>query len=297
MLSGGVAAGRARLSRIPASGLVCGGILSVQLGAVIAKGLFPLVPPTAMVWLRLVSSAVIFLIVVRPDPRRRTGRDWLVVLGFGVALTVMNFSIYQSFARIPLGVAVTLEFLGPLMLAVVSSRRASDVIWVLLAGAGVALLGFTPRGLTVAGVLFALLAGAAWVAYILLSAETGRRWSGISGLALASLIGSFVLATPAVLDAGSRLLSPTVLLLGVGVGVLSSVIPYSLELTALRRISAGTFAILMSLEPAAAALAALIVLHELLSLAQWLSVACVVAASVGASFTAARPVNPLLLGD
>ncbi len=278
-----------RLDAVPAPWLVCGGIISVQLGAAIAKGLFPLVPPTAMVWLRLLSSALIFLVAVRPDPRGRSRRDWLVVIGFGVALTTMNWSIYQAFARIPLGVAVTLEFLGPLTLAVVSSRRLNDVVWVLLAGAGVALLGFTPNGLTLAGVLLALLAAAAWAAYILLSAETGRRWSGISGLALASLIGSLGLATPAVLDAGARLLDPKVLLLGLAVGVLSSVIPYSLELTALRRIRPGTFAILMSLEPAAAALAALVVLGELLRPTQWLAVLCVVAASIGASRTAKNP--------
>ena len=293
MLSGGIATGRARLSRIPAPGLICGGIVSVQLGAAIAKGLFPLVPPTTMVWLRLASSALIFLIIVRPDPRGHSRRDWLVVLGFGLALSVMNWSIYQSFARIPLGVAVTLEFLGPLTIAVVSSRRPRDLIWVLLAGVGVVLLGFTPRGLTVAGVVFALLAAAGWGAYILLSAATGRRWSGISGLALASLVGSVVLAVPAVSEAGSRLASPTVLLLGVGVGVLSSVIPYSLELSALRRIRPGTFAILMSLEPAAAALAGLIVLGELLSLTQWLAVACVVLASIGASRNAPTPLEPV----
>lgn len=274
---------RDRVRAVPAPWLVTGGIVSVQLGAAIAKHLFELVPPTAMVWLRLLTSAVIFLVVVRPDPRGHSRRDWLVVLGFGVALTTMNWSIYQAFARIPLGVAVTLEFLGPLVLAVVASRRARDLVWVALAGGGVLLLGFTPQGLTVAGVALALLAGLAWAGYILLSAQTGRRWPGISGLAVASLLGAVVLAPPAVLDAGSRLLDPTVLLLGAAVGVLSSVIPYSLELVALRRIRAGTFAILMSLEPAAAALAALVVLGELLRPTQWLAVACVVAASIGAS--------------
>ncbi len=283
------ATARARLARIPAPGLVCGGIVSVQVGAAIAKGLFTLIPPTTLVWLRLTTSALVFLIVVRPRVRGHSGRDWWVVVGFGLALALMNFSIYQSFARIPLGVAVTLEFLGPLTVAVVSSRRPLDLAWVLLAAAGVALLGFNPHGLTAAGVALALLAAACWACYILLSAETGRRWPGISGLALASLVGTIGLSVPAVLDAGSRLASPRVLLLGLAVGVLSSVIPYSLELTALRRIRPGTFAILMSLEPAAAALAAWVVLGETLSSSQWLAVACVVAASVGAArFTTER---------
>lgn len=280
-----------RLDRIPAVWLVVGGICSVQLGAAIAKDLFGLVPPTAMVWMRLATAALIFLIVVRPSFRGRTRDDWVVALGFGVALMTMNWAIYQSFAEIPLGVAVTIEFLGPLAVAVVGSRRPRDLIWVGLAGVGVTLLGFSPAGLTVRGVLFALLAGAAWAAYILLSKQTGQRWPGLSGLAIASLVGFVVLAPPAIVEAGSLLLTPQVLALGLAIGLLSSVIPYSLELIALRRISPRIFGILMSLEPAAAALAALIVLLEMLTLTQWLAMACVVAASVGATRTSPPPLD------
>jgi inner membrane transporter RhtA len=279
--------------RIPAVWLVVGGILSVQSGAAIAKDLFPLVPPTAMVWLRLATSAVVFLILVRPRLRGRTRQDWTVALGFGTSLLVMNWAIYQSFARIPLGIAVTIEFLGPLAVAVAGSRRLRDLLWVGLAGAGVALLGLSPASLSVTGVLFALLAGAAWAAYILLSAQTGRRWSGISGLAVASLVGTVVLAPPALVEAGTGLLQPKVLLLGIAVGLLSSVIPYSLELIALRRIPAGVFGILMSLEPAAAALAGMVLLSEFLSGTQWLALACVVAASVGATRSAWPQAEPL----
>jgi inner membrane transporter RhtA len=167
----------------------------------------------------------------------------------------MNWAIYQSFARIPLGVAVTIEFLGPLTVAVIGSRRSIDFLWLLLAAAGVALLGPTPGDLSWSGVAFALLAGLAWAGYILLSAETGRRWPGLSGLALAAVVGAIVLAGPAIAEAGTRLLQPKILLLGSAVGLLSSVIPYSLELIALRRIPPRVFSILMSLEPAAAALA------------------------------------------
>ena len=272
-------------NRIPAVWLVISGIISVQFGAAIAKDLFQLIPPTAMVWLRLVTSAVILLIMARPWLRGHVRRDWLIVLGFGVSLMTMNWAIYQSFARIPLGIAVTIEFLGPLTVAVISSRRLMDLIWVLLAGAGVALLGVSKATLSLAGIAFALLAGLAWACYILLSAQTGRRWPGLTGLALASMVGAIALAPPAILDAGSRILSPAVLALGVAVGLLSSVIPYSFELMALCRIPARVFSILMSLEPAAAGLAAMIVLGEFLTLVQWLAMACVVVASIGATRT------------
>lgn len=281
------------LNRIPAVWLVVGGIFSVQFGAAIAKHLFGTVPPTAMVWLRLVTSAVILLVVVRPRVRGRSRRDWLIVLAYGVSLATMNWSIYQSFARIPLGIAVTIEFLGPLVVAVLGSRRPRDLVWVVLAGLGVALLGFTRGELTLAGVLFALLAAAGWACYILLSPETGRRWSGVSGLAVASLVGAGGLAAPAIATAGERLLDPRVLLLGVAIGLLSSVIPYSLELTALRRIPPRVFGILMSLEPAAAALAAMLLLSEFLRGTQWLALACVVLASVGAARSTRNRAKPV----
>jgi inner membrane transporter RhtA len=270
-------------NRIPAAWLVVAGIISVQFGAAIAKDLFTLVPPTAMVWLRLMTSAIVLLIMARPRLTGHSGRDWLIVLGFGVSLMIMNWSIYQSFARIPLGIAVTIEFLGPLTVAVVGSRRLIDLMWVGLAGGGVALLGLSRASLNFAGVGFALLAAVAWAGYILLSAQTGRRWPGLTGLAIASVVGAIVLAPPAIFEAGSRMLNPTVLTLGVGVGLLSSVIPYSFELIALRRIPPRVFGILMSLEPAAAAIAGMLVLGEFLTLIQWLAMACVVIASIGAT--------------
>jgi inner membrane transporter RhtA len=269
--------------------LVLGGIVSVQVGAAIAKDLFTLVPPTAMVWLRLLTSAVILVAIARPRLRGRSATDLRVALGFGVTLMVMNWAIYQSFARIPLGIAVTIEFLGPLAVAVVGSRRPRDLIWVGLAAAGVVLLGLAPGDVTLAGVLFALLAGAAWACYILLSASTGRRWPGISGLAVASVVGAVVLAPPAIASAGSTLLDPKILALGLGIGLLSSVIPYSFELKALRRIPPRVFGVLMSLEPAAAALAAMVLLSEFLTVVQWTAVACVVAASVGATRSTTPP--------
>ncbi len=270
-------------SRFSPVWLVLGGILSVQFGAGIAKELFDEVTPTAMVWLRLVASAVVLGLIARPVLRGRSRDDWLVALAFGLTLGVMNWAIYQAFARIPLGVAVTIEFVGPLALALLGSRRARDLIWVFLAGLGVVLLGFDGSDLTVAGVAFALLAGAAWAAYILLSAQTGRLWPGLDGLAVASVIATILLTPLAIPSGGESLLDPRILLLGAAVGMLSSVIPYSFEITALRSIRPALFSILMSLEPAAAALVGIVVLQEFLTPVQWLAMACVIIASVGAT--------------
>ena len=279
-------------TRIPAVWLVLTGIFSVQFGAAIAKDLFRLLPPTPTVWLRLATSAVIFVLAVRPRLAGRSRADWLVALGFGLSLVIMNWAIYQSFARIPLGIAVTIEFLGPLTVAILGSRQPRDLLWVLLAGGGVALLGLTPGQLSAVGVAFALLAALSWASYILLSAETGRRWPGLSGLAVASVVGTVVLAGPSIVEGGADLLRPRVLLLGIAIGLLSSVIPYSLELTALRRIPPRVFGILMSLEPAAAAIAAMILLAEFLRWTQWLALICVVLASVGATRSARPPAEP-----
>ncbi len=259
------------------------GILSVQLGAGVAKSLFDDISPTAIVWLRLVTSAVILCLVVRPALRGRSRQDWLVVLAFGLSLGVMNWAIYQAFARIPLGIAVTIEFVGPLTLAVVGSRRARDLVWVGLAAVGVLLLGFERTDLSVAGVGFALVAGVAWASYILLSAQTGQRWPGFDGLTLASVVATVVLTPFALSEGGTSLGDPRILLLGAAVGLLSSVIPYSCELVALRSLRPAVFGILMSLEPAAAALVGLLVLREVLTPLQLVAMACVVAASIGAT--------------
>ncbi len=273
--------------------LVLVGILSVQLGAAVAKSLFGEISPTGIVWLRLVTSALLLGLIARPALRGRRRGDWAVVVGFGVALGVMNWAIYQAFARIPLGVAVTIEFVGPLAIAVVGSRRARDLLWVALAGAGVLLLGLQPGDVTLAGAGFALLAGGAWAAYILLSASTGARWPGLDGLAVASLVATVLLAPAALGSAGEALVDPRILAVGAAVGLLSSVIPYSCEMVALRRLRPAVFSILMSLEPAAAALAGIVVLGEFLTGTQWLAMACVVVASVGATRSGRALVEPV----
>jgi inner membrane transporter RhtA len=230
--------------------------------------------------------------VARPTLRGRTARDWQVAVAFGVTLGAMNWAIYESFARIPLGIAVTIEFLGPLALAVSGSRRARDLVWALLAAVGVALLGLERGDLDLTGIGFALLAAAMWAAYILLSADTGRRWPGLEGLTVASLVATVVITPLVVTLSGRGLGNPRVILLGALVGLLSSVVPYSCEITALRTIRPSVFGILMSLEPAAAALAGILVVHEFLAPMQWLAVACVVVASVGATRAESRLTAP-----
>jgi inner membrane transporter RhtA len=255
-------------ARVSPVWLVLFGILSVQFGAGMAKTLFDEVSPTTIVWLRLVTSAVVLVAVARPALRGRTRQDWAVVVAFGLALGLMNWSIYQSFARIPIGLAVTFEFIGPLTLAVLGSRRPRDVVWVGLAGLGVLLLGVQPADLNWAGVGFALLAVASLVATLLLTPLTLGRYADQLG------------------DA-------RILLLGALVGLLSSVIPYSCELIALRSLRPAVFSILMSLEPAAAALAGLVVVHETLAPVQLLAMACVVAASIGATRSGATISEPV----
>ncbi|GAB4013399.1 EamA family transporter [Nocardioides ultimimeridianus] len=262
--------------------LVVVGIVSVQAGAAFAKGLFDEISPSAMVWLRLVTSTVVLLLVARPRLTGRSREDWLTVVGFAICLATMNLAIYESFSRIPLGVAVTIEFLGPLALAVAGSHRPRDLVWAGLAGAGVVLLGAQRGSWDWTGAALALLAGAAWAGYILLSARTGRHWQGLDGLAVASLIAT-VLLTPGLLRIGDRLTEPHIVLSGVAVGMLSSVIPYSAEITALRRVPTATMGVLMSLEPAAAALTALVIIGEHLRPVQWLAIVCVVVASIGAT--------------
>jgi inner membrane transporter RhtA len=277
-------------ARLGATGLVVLGLICQELGAAIAITLFPEVGSTGMVMLRLVFSAVILLIVFRPSVRGRSRGDWATVIGFGLVLATMNAFFYTSLLSIPLGVAVTIELLGPLVLSVVISRRPSAWLWAALAFAGILLLGsggFT-KHFTLVGVLFAAAAGGMWICYILLSARTGQRFSRLDGLAIAMTVGALAIAPAGVLTAGLALLTPRALALGLAVAVLSSAIPYGLELISLRRLPAGTFSILLSLAPAIAALAGFVVLRQELSPLGSLGIGCVVAASIGAVILAAR---------
>jgi inner membrane transporter RhtA len=270
--------------------LVLGGIVSVQLGAAVAKQLFPVVGPAGAVFLRLAVGAVILTAVARPRAAVIRGHLGLA-LAFGTVLAAMNLSFYASLTRIPLGAAVTIEFLGPLVLAVVASRRRTDVGWALLAGLGVAAVSWEGTGtLDAVGVGFALLAGAGWAGYILLSQRLGAAAPGLTGLAVAVAAGAVVAAVPGIAQGGGQLLDPRVLALGAAVGVLSSAVPYALEFLALRRLPAATFGILMSLEPAVAATAGWLVLGEGLRPVQVAGIVLVCVAS--AAVTAGSPPEP-----
>ncbi|MFI8189675.1 EamA family transporter [Streptomyces sp. NPDC085946] len=264
-------------------GLVLAGGVSVQFGGALAVTLMPRAGALGVVTLRLLVAAVVLLVVCRPRVRGHTRSDWGTVLVFGVAMAAMNGLFYQAVARIPLGPAVTLEVLGPLALSVLASRRAVNLVWAGLALAGVFLLGGGDfAGLDPAGAAFALGAGAMWAAYIVFSARTGRRFPQADGLALAMTAAALLFLPLGIAESGARLADPTTLALGAAVAVLSSVLPYTLELLALRRLPASTFAVLMSLEPALAATAGFLVLGQALSAPQAAAIALVIAASMGA---------------
>ncbi|MBZ6106021.1 EamA family transporter [Streptomyces olivaceus] len=264
-------------------GLVLAGGLSVQFGAALAVTLMPRAGALGVVTLRLAVAAVVMLLVCRPRLRGHSRADWGTVVVFGAAMAGMNGLFYQAVDRIPLGPAVTLEVIGPLALSVLASRRAVNLVWAGLALAGVFLLGGGGfDGLDPAGAAFALAAGAMWAAYIVFSARTGRRFPQADGLALAMGVGALLFLPLGIVESGAELIDPVTLGLGAGVALLSSVLPYTLELLALRRLPAPTFAVLMSLEPAIAAGAGFLVLDQALSAAQSAAIALVVAASIGA---------------
>lgn len=278
-----VSGGPRRRGSLGPVGLVLAGGVSVQFGGALAVSLMPRAGALGVVTLRLVVAAVVLLLVCRPRLRGHARADWGTVVVFGVTMAAMNGLFYQAVDRIPLGPAVTLEVLGPLALSVLASRRAVNLVWAGLALAGVFLLGGGGFGdLDMAGVGFALSAGAMWAAYIVFSARTGRRFPQADGLALAMAVAAVVFVPLGVAESGAKLLVPTTIGLGAAVAVLSSVLPYTLELLALRRLPASTFAILMSLEPAVAATAGFLVLDQSLNASQAAAIALVIAASMGA---------------
>ncbi|HEU4450015.1 MAG TPA: EamA family transporter [Gaiellaceae bacterium] len=284
---------RRRLADAPAPALVVGAALSVQLGAALATSAFDAVRPLAFVWLR-VGLAALLLLALNARTLGRSGTPPLrLVLGAGAVVALMNACFYEAIDRIPLGLAVTIEFLGPLAVAVAGSRRALDFVWVALAGAGVALLGSPGVELDPAGLAFALGAAAGWAGYIVLGKRLLRDWSVGTGLSLTLAVAALLLA-PAALAAGGRdLLDGGVLATGLAVAVLGSVIPFTLELAALRRLSLAAFGILLSLEPAVAALVGALALAQVPGALEALAVLCVTVASAGASAGARRRGRPL----
>jgi inner membrane transporter RhtA len=265
-------------------------MLSVQGGAALAKGLFPALGPAGTVGLRIGLSALILLAAFRPRLNRLNAAQWRAIIPYGVVLGVMNMLFYFSLSRIPLGLAVTVEFSGPLAVAVFGSRKAIDLLWVVLAAAGIALI--TPwsgsHGVDPVGVLFAGAAGACWAAYILLGGWVSRILPGGAAVATGMTVAAITAVPVAAVMGRFTHLTAGRFAAGIGVALLSSAIPYTLEMIALKAIPARTFGILMSLEPALAAFAGLIFLHEVLTPPQWLAVTLVIAASTGSTLTSRR---------
>jgi inner membrane transporter RhtA len=275
---------------LPPELLVLGGIGSVQFGAAFADTLFDEAGPGGVVFLRLLLSAAILLPIARPSLRGRSRSDVLAAVAFGVILAAMNWSFYEALNRLPLGVAVTIEFTGPLVVAVAGSRRAVDGLWVLLAAGGVALLATRGghHGVHALGVVLALVAAACWALYILLSQRVGAAFARLDGLAIALGGGALLVVPAGVVEGGDALFRADVLAGGLGVALLSSLIPYSLELMALRRLSAYRFGLLMSLEPAVAALAGIVVLSQPITAVLAVALVMVVVASIGNTVMARR---------
>jgi inner membrane transporter RhtA len=269
--------------RVPAPVLVLAAVVSVQFGGAMAATLIPLVGVFGSVALRLTLAAAVLLVIVRPHLRGRSAGDWLVAGAFGAVLAIMNLCFYGALARIPIGVAVTIEFIGPLVLATVLSHRRKDLLAVAGATVGVILIsGVTNTSwaeVDLIGLGLAIAAGASWAAYIVCSGRTGARFAQLDGLAIAMTIAAVLVAPIGAVTGGSALWTPDALWRGGVIAVLSSVLPYSLELIALRRLAAHVFGILLSLEPAVAALAGLLVLGQHLTAVQLLGMTCVVAAS------------------
>jgi len=273
--------------------MVFGAACSVQGGAAVAKSLFPELGPPGVVFLRLLFGSAALWAISRPQLRGRRRTDLRLIVALGVVLVSMNITFYEALARVPLGIAVTVEFVGPLAVAVLGSRRAVDLLWVVLAGSGVGLLangGGTPvRPL---GIILAATAGFFWALYILLSVRVGRTFSGASGLAPAMALGAVLMAPWGIISAGHHLRDAQLVGAAVGVGLLSSALPWSLELEALRRLPPHVFSIVLSLEPALAALAGFVFLHEHLHARAWVAIALVILASAGAAGRRAPPVPP-----
>jgi inner membrane transporter RhtA len=279
--------------RASAVGLVLAAACSVQGGAAVAKSLFPQLGPPGVVFLRLAFGSAALWAIARPQLRKRPRADLRLLGALGIVLVSMNITFYEALDRVPLGIAVTVEFLGPLAVAVLGSRRAVDLVWVALAGGGVALLA-QGRGESVhaVGIVLAATAGFFWALYILLSVRVGQRFAGAGGLAPAMALGALLMAPWGIYSAGHHLRDAQVVGAAVGVGLLSSALPWSLELEALRRLPAHVFSVVLSLAPAVAALAGLLFLNEHLRPRAWVAIALVVVASAGAAGHR-RPATPV----
>lgn len=264
-------------------------IISVQCGAAIAKTLFPAIGSAGTASIRIGISAIILLLAYRPNLKQITANQWKIVVPYGLALGAMNLIFYMAIERIPIGLAVTLEFIGPLLVAIIGSKRLIDYCWVLLAAMGIVLIApWSNDRIDLLGVVFALLAGALWAAYIVLGGKISKIMNGGQAVSTGMLFAAILILPFGLLENGLTNLTPKFLGMGVALALLSSAIPFTLEMKALGQLPPRTFSILMSLEPAAAAICAFIFLQESLSFYEILAVVCVVIASAGSTLTAKR---------
>ena len=280
-------------------GLLLIAMASVQSGASLAKSMFPIVGAQGTTALRLIFASVIMLLLLRPWRAKLTAKSLRTVIVYGMALGGMNFLFYMSLRSVPLGIAVALEFTGPLAVAIYASRRAVDFLWIALAIVGLLLLipmGETSNGIDLLGVAYALGAGVCWALYILFGQKAGND-NGVQTAALGVMIAALFVAPFGIIHAGAALLTPALIPVALGVAILSTALPYTLEMVALTRLPARTFSTLMSVEPALGALSGLLFLQEHLSLAQWLAITCIILASAGATLTMHNESKPLVPAD
>ncbi|WP_394774078.1 EamA family transporter [Flavobacterium sp.] len=264
-------------------------IISVQCGAAIAKSLFPAIGAAGTASIRIGVSAIILLIAYRPNLKAITREQWKIVVPYGLSLGAMNLIFYLAIERIPIGLAVTLEFIGPLLVAIVGSKRLVDYCWVLLAAIGIALIApWTNARVNITGVAFALLAGALWAAYIVLGGKISKIMNGGEAVSTGMLFAALLILPFGFYENGLANLTPKLFGMGIALALLSSAIPFTLEMKALGQLPPRTFSILMSLEPAAASICAFIFLQEHLSFYEILAVVCVVIASAGSTLTAKK---------
>jgi len=286
-----------RISTLLPIVFVLAAMASVQMGASIAKTMFPTVGPIGMVAVRIALGTLVLCLLMRPWRARVNRSNWRPLAVYGVTLGVMNMFYYLSLSRVPLGIAVAIEFTGPLAVAVISSHRLLDYCWIVLAAAGLLMLlpvAHVGVGIDPLGALFALAAGACWAIYILVGQRAGAD-HGTQSVALGSLISAVIVVPIGLADRGTTLLAGSVLLPGLAVGILSTALPYTLEMYALTRLPARTFGILMSIEPAFGALIGVVYLHEMLTAVQWTAVALIIVASIGATATARQAVATVAL--
>ena len=281
-----------RMSTVLPIALLLAAMASVQMGASIAKTLFPVVGPVGMVAVRIALGTIVLCMLMRPWRARITAANWRPLAVYGITLGVMNLFYYLSLSRVPLGIAVAIEFTGPLAVAVLSSRRLLDFCWILLAAAGLLLLlpvTHVGVGIDPLGGLYALAAGACWALYIIYGQKAGAD-HGTQTVAIGSLISALIVIPIGLLDRGPALFSSSILLPGLAVGILSTALPYTLEMYVLTRLPARTFGILMSIEPAFGALIGFVYLHEWLTAIQWTAIALVIVASIGATASARQTI-------